>query len=171
VRTVADAKIHEVFFGSTGPETDPAMFVRLVNDLLGTKIKVIHGYKGQPEEFQAVEKGELDGLFMSGWSGPGRAYVLDQERRGQLRLLMQMATERDPLHMDTPSILELVGAPEDRQIVELVLNRMLVGRPFIAPPGIPADRLALLRTAFRQAVDWDYAERWRFDPPSAATSA
>ena len=153
VRTVAEAKVHEVFFGSTGPETDPAMFVRLVNDLLGTKIKVIHGYKGQSEEFQAVEKGELDGLFMSGWSGPGRAYVRDQIGRGQMRLLVQMATERDPQHLDTPTILDLVNAPEDRQIVELVLNRMLVGRPFIAPPGVPADRLALMRTAFRQAAE------------------
>jgi tripartite-type tricarboxylate transporter receptor subunit TctC len=153
VRTVADAKSHEIFFGSTGPETDPAMFVRLINDLLGTKIKVIHGYKGQPEEFQAVEKGELDGLFMSGWSGPGRVYVRDQIARDQMRLLIQMSTERDLQHLDTPTILDLVNAPEDRQIVELVLNRMLIGRPFIAPPAMPAERLALMRTAFRQAVD------------------
>src|SRR5256885_14834081 len=129
------------------------MFVRLVNDLLATKIKVISGYKGQTEEFQAVEKGELDGLFMSGWSGPGRAYVRDQIGRGQMRLLVQMSTERDPQHLDTPTILDLVNAPEDRQIVELVLNRMLVGRPFIAPPGMPADRLALMRTALPPAVE------------------
>ena len=61
VKSIEDAKRHEIFFGSTGPETDPAMFVRLVNELLRTRIKVIHGYKGQPEEFQAVEKGEIDG--------------------------------------------------------------------------------------------------------------
>ncbi|MEA2906672.1 MAG: hypothetical protein QOI12_4059 [Alphaproteobacteria bacterium] len=153
VTTVEDAKKHEIFFGSTGPETDPAMFVRLINDLVGTKIKVIHGYKGQPEEFQSVEKGELDGLFMSGWSGPGRAYVRDKLSRGELRLLVQMAPEQDPLHMDTPAILQLVTAPEGRQIVQLVLDRMTLGRPFIAPPGIPADRLALLRAAFRKAVE------------------
>jgi tripartite-type tricarboxylate transporter receptor subunit TctC len=153
VKTMEDAKAREIFFGATGPETDPAMFVRLVNELVGTKIKVINGYKGQPEEFQAVEKGELDGLFMSGWSGPGRAYVRDQMSRGQMRLLVQMAPARDPMHSDTPAILDLVTAPEDRQIVELILNRMLLGRPFIAPPGVPADRIALLRTAFRQAVE------------------
>jgi tripartite-type tricarboxylate transporter receptor subunit TctC len=153
VKTVADARTQSVFFGSTGPETDPAMFVRLVNDLLGTKIKVISGYKGQTEEFQAVEKGEIDGLFMSGWSGPGRVYVRDQIGRGEMRLLVQMAPARDPQHLDTPTILDLVSIPADRQVVELVLNRMLVGRPFIAPPGVPADRLALMRTAFRQAVE------------------
>jgi tripartite-type tricarboxylate transporter receptor subunit TctC len=155
VKTIADAKTHEIFFGSTGPETDPAMFVRLVNDLLGTKIKAIHGYKGQPDEFQAAEKGELDGLFMSGWSGPGRAYVRDQMSRGQMGLLVQMAAEKDkdPQHLETPSIVELVSNPEDRQIIALVLGRMTLGRPFIAPPGVPEDRLALLRTAFRQAVE------------------
>jgi tripartite-type tricarboxylate transporter receptor subunit TctC len=162
VKTVADAKAQPVFFGSTGPETDPAMFVRLVNDLLGTKIRVISGYKGQTEEFQAVEKGEIGGLFMSGWSGPGRAYVRDQVSRGQMRLLVQMAPARDPEHLDTPTILDLVSTPEDRAVVELVLNRMLVGRPFIAPPGVPADRLALMRTAFRQAVE-DPELRWEAD--------
>lgn len=153
VKSIEDAKRHEIFFGSTGPETDPAMFVRLVNDLLGTRIKAIHGYKGQPEEFQAVEKGELTGLFMSGWSGPGRAYVLDRMSRGELRLLVQMAPRRDPLHAETPAILDLVTAPQDRQIVQLVLDRMTLGRPLFGPPGIAADRMALLRRAFRQAVE------------------
>jgi len=153
VKTIADAKIYEAFFGSTGPETDPAMYARLVNELLGTKIKVINGYKGQPEEFQAVEKGELDGLFMSGWSGPGRAYVRDQMKRGQMGLLMQMAATPDPEQADTPTILDLVTAPEDRAIVELILNRITLGRPVIGPPGIPADRIALLRTAFQRTME------------------
>ena len=69
------------------------MYARLVNELVGTKIRVINGYKGQPEQFQAVERSELDGLFMSGWSGPGRAYVRDQIVRDQMRLLVQMARD------------------------------------------------------------------------------
>jgi tripartite-type tricarboxylate transporter receptor subunit TctC len=153
VKTIEDAKTHEIFFGTTGPETDPAMFARLVNELLGTRIKSIHGYKGQPEEFQSVEKGELDGLFMSGWSGPGRALVRDNIGRGTMRLLVQMAPKRDAMHADTPTILELVTAPQDKAIVQLVLDRMTLGRPFIAPPGVPADRVTLLRDAFRKAVE------------------
>ncbi len=153
VKNIEEAKQREIFFGTTGPETDPAMFVRLVNELIGTKIKAIHGYKGQPDEFQAAEKGELDGLFMSGWSGPGRAYVRDRMSRGEMRLMVQMAPEKDPQHLDTPTILELVSAPADRQVVELVLGRMTLGRPFIAPPGVAADRVALLRTAFLRAVE------------------
>ena len=153
VKSIEDAKIHQIHFGATGPETDPAMYARLVNELVGTKIRVINGYKGQPEEFQAVERGELDGLFMSGWSGPGRAYVRDQMSRDQMRLLVQMAPTRDPEHKDTPTLLDLVSAPEDRAIVELQLNRVAIGRPVIGPPEIPADRVAMLRAAFSKAVD------------------
>jgi tripartite-type tricarboxylate transporter receptor subunit TctC len=153
VASIDDARTHPMFFGATGPETDPAMYARLLNDLVGTKIKVINGYKGQPEDFQAVEKGELDGLFMSGWSGPGRAYVRDQIGKGQMRLLVQMAPTSDPQHMGTPTILDLVSVPQDRQIVALVLDRMALGRPIVAPPDIPADRVRLLRTAFRQAIE------------------
>jgi tripartite-type tricarboxylate transporter receptor subunit TctC len=153
VASVEDARTYPMFFGATGPETDPAMYSRLVNDLIGTKIKVINGYKGQPEEFQAIERGELDGLFMSGWSGPGRAYVRDQIGRGQMRLLLQMAPSRDPQHPDTPTIMDLVSAPADRQIVELVLDRVALGRPVVAPPEIPPERVRLLRAAFRQAVE------------------
>jgi tripartite-type tricarboxylate transporter receptor subunit TctC len=153
VKSIEDAKIHQIHFGATGPETDPAMYARLVNELVGTKIRVINGYKGQPEEFQAVERGELDGLFMSGWSGPGRAYVRDQMSRDQMRLLVQMAPTRDPEHKDTPTLLDLVSASEDRAIVELQLNRVAIGRPVIGPPEIPADRVAMLRAAFSKAVD------------------
>jgi tripartite-type tricarboxylate transporter receptor subunit TctC len=152
VKKIEDAKIHQIHFGATGPETDPAMYARLVNELVGTKIRVINGYKGQPEEFQAVERGELDGLFMSGWSGPGRAYVRDRMSRNEMRLLVQMAPTRDPEHMETPTLLDLVTAPEDRAIVELQLNRVAIGRPVIGPPEVPADRVAMLRAAFSQAV-------------------
>lgn len=174
VKTIADAKVHEIFFGATGPETDPAMYARLVNELLGTKIKVINGYKGQPDQFQAVERKELDGLFMSGWSGPGRAHVRDQMKRGGMRLMVQMSRTRDPDHDDVPTLLELVSAPIDRQIVELQLDRVELGRPFVGPPGVPLDRVAILRAAFDKTVaDPDFIadatlQRLALDPMGGA---
>jgi hypothetical protein len=73
--------------------------------------------------------------------------------RSELRLLVQMSPRKDPLHAETPTILELVSTPDARQIVQLVLDRMTLGRPVLGPPGIAADRLALLRRAFRLAVE------------------
>jgi tripartite-type tricarboxylate transporter receptor subunit TctC len=151
-RTLDEVKKTEIFFGATGPETDPAMNARLLNELLGTKIRTITGYKGQPDQFLAVEKGEIHGLFMSGWSGPGRAFVREQIGKGKLQLLVQMAFEKDPVHPETPTILEVVKE-SDRPMVSLLLSRLELGRPFVAPPGVPADRVEILRTAFTKAME------------------
>jgi tripartite-type tricarboxylate transporter receptor subunit TctC len=153
VRSIEDARTREIVIGATAPEQDPSMYSRLLNELLGTKFKTIHGYAGQPEQFLAVEKGEVDGLFMSGWSGNGRAYVRDKMAKGEMRLLVQISAKKDPMHMETPTLLELITDPGSRQVVELLLSRLSLGRPFMAPPGVPADRVALLRTAFRRAVE------------------
>lgn len=153
VHDLAEAKQHDLVFGSTGPEADTSMYARLTNELLGTHVRVINGYTGQPEIFQAIEKGELQGLFMSGWSGNGRAYVRDQLAKGQMRLLVQMSADGDPAHADTPTIRHLVTKPEDQQIVDLILARLSLGRPFVAPPGVPAARAEILRTAFRRAIE------------------
>jgi tripartite-type tricarboxylate transporter receptor subunit TctC len=153
VNSIEDARRQEVIVGSTGPEQDTSMYPRLLNELLGTKFKVIFGYAGQPEIFQAVERGELHGLFMSGWSGNGRAYVRERMSRGQMKLLLQISATGDPQHKDTPTIVEMVTRPEDREIVDLLLSRLSLGRPFMAPPGVPAERVAELRKAFRQAIE------------------
>jgi len=153
VNTLDDMRKMEIIVGSQGPEQDTAMYPRLLNQIAGSNFKIVYGYKGQPEIFNAVEKGELHGLFMSGWSGNGRAYVLDKMERGEMKLLMQLAGERDPRHKDIPTVLEAMKTPEDRQIVELLLARLSLGRPFIAPPGVPPERVAILRKAFRDSVE------------------
>jgi tripartite-type tricarboxylate transporter receptor subunit TctC len=152
VRSIEDVKTREVIVGATAPEQDPAMFPRLLNDLLGTKFKIVYGYPGQPDMFLAIERGELDGVFMSGWSGPGRAYVREKMMEGKMNLLVQMSATGDPAHSDTPTIVSLIKDDQDRQIVELILSRLSLGRPFLSPPGVPADRVAMLRDAFRKAA-------------------
>ena len=152
VQTIDEAKVKEVIVGSTGPEQDTSMYPRLLNELLGTKFKIIYGYAGQPEIFQAVEKRELQGLFMSGWSGNGRAHVREEMARGEMKLLLQIAAEPDPMHADVPTIMDAVTKPEDRKIVEMLLARLALGRPFIAPPGVPPERIAELRAAFKSAI-------------------
>ena len=153
VNTLDDMRKMEIIVGSQGPEQDTAMYPRLLNQIAGSRFRIVYGYKGQPDIFQAVERGELQGLFMSGWSGNGRAYVLDQMARGDMKLLMQLADERDPDHKDVPTVLEATQTPADRQMVELLLSRLALGRPFMAPPGVPAERVEVLRTAFRKSVE------------------
>lgn len=153
VNTIDDMRKMEIIVGAQGPEQDPAMYPRLLNQIAGSNFKIVYGYKGQPEVFNAVERGELNGLFMSGWSGNGRAFVLDKMGKGEMKLLLQLATQRDPNHKDVPTIMEVVNSPADKQIVELLLSRLALGRPFIAPPGVPAERVEILRNAFRKSVE------------------
>ncbi len=153
VNTLDDMRKIEIIVGAQGPEQDPAMYPRLLNQIAGSRFKIVYGYKGQPEVFNAVEKDELHGLFMSGWSGTGRAYVLDKIGKGEMKLLLQLATQRDPNHKDIPTIMEAVNSPADKQIVEVLLSRLALGRPFIAPPGVPAERIQVLRSAFRKSVE------------------
>jgi tripartite-type tricarboxylate transporter receptor subunit TctC len=150
--SVDDMKKTEVFFGATGPETDNAAYARLFNDLLGTKIKVLSGYKNQPEIFLGIEKGELHGLFITGYSGSAKAHVEGQIAKGQMKLFVQMTMLKDPALPDVPGVLDVVKRPEDRQVIELLLARLALGRPVLAPPGVAADRAATLRNAFRATL-------------------
>lgn len=99
-KTIQDATRTDVVVGSTGPEQDTSMYPRLLNELIGTRFKLVFGYAGQPEIFHAIERNELEGLFMSGWSGNGRAYVREQMSRGNMRLLLQISAQPDSMHPD-----------------------------------------------------------------------
>jgi tripartite-type tricarboxylate transporter receptor subunit TctC len=147
-QTVEEARKTELFFGSTGNENDAATYVRLFNELLGTKIKVIPTYKAQPEIFLAIERGELHGLFVTGYSANARTYVEDQISKGQMKLMVQMTLQKDPKLPDVPGVLDYITKDQDRKVVELLLSRLSLGRPFIAPPEVPPERVATLRAAF-----------------------
>jgi tripartite-type tricarboxylate transporter receptor subunit TctC len=154
VQTLEQAKTKQVVFGANGQETDSAMYARLANTLLGTKIKTVVGYPGQTEYYLAMEKGETDGLFFSGWSGPNALLAKTAHEKGDLRFFLQMSRKRLPEFGDTPAILELLPNPDDQAIVNVLLARLDLGRPLVAPPDVPADRIALLRKAI-QAVTED----------------
>ncbi len=157
LRTLDDAKKREVVFGVSGIETDPAMYGRLLNALFGTRFKMIPGYSGETGYDQAMMSGETDGMFASGWSGPNTIKELEAYRAGQLVYFVQMAKQRVAELPNVPTVLDLLHNEEDRLIVDVVLSRLVLGTPFLAPPDVPADRLALLRSAFRAAVsDQDF---------------
>ena len=129
------------------------MYARLVNELRRHQDQGHQRLQGPAREFQAVERGELDGLFMSGWSGPGRAYVRDQiEPRPDAAAGADGAARAIPSTTTRRRCSISCRRREDRAIVELQLDRVALGRPVIGPPGVPADRVAMLRAAFNMAV-------------------
>jgi tripartite-type tricarboxylate transporter receptor subunit TctC len=124
------------------------MYARLSNQLLGTKFKIVFGYPGQTEYYLALTRREVDGIFMTGWSGPNRLAAMKDIESGALDFFVQMASTRHPDAPNTPTMRELVTDEKDLQVVDILLSRLDLGRPFVAPPGTPPERVALLRKAF-----------------------
>lgn len=140
--------------GMTGvdPETTP----RLYNSLLGTKFKIVNGYKGTTEIGLAMERGEVEGIGDWSWSSL-KTQRPDWLRNKEITLLMQGALQKDPELPDLPLALDFVKDPADRKIMELYFTQKTAARPVVAPPDVPADRIAALRKAFNAlATDQEF---------------
>ena len=134
---------------------DPELSPRIYNALLGTKFKIVLGYRGTTEIGLAMERGEVQGIGDWSWSS------LKVQRpqwiaNKQVRILMQGALERDRELQDVPNALDFVKNETDRKALELYFTQKTVARPVVAPPGTPAERVAELRKAF-MALDTDKA--------------
>jgi tripartite-type tricarboxylate transporter receptor subunit TctC len=146
VKTAEQLFTTELITGATAG-IDPEITPRLLNALIGTKFKLVMGYPGVSEIILAMERGEVQGL--ADWSisslKAARPTWLPEKR---INLLMQIALQKDPEFAHVPFALDFVKTDADRAVMELYLTQKTVARPVLAPPGVPADRIAALRTAF-----------------------
>jgi tripartite-type tricarboxylate transporter receptor subunit TctC len=126
---------------------DPELTPKLYNAVLGTKFKIILGYNGTADIALAMERGEVFGIGDWSWSSlkKQRPYWL---RDKTITLLLQSGLKNDPELPDLPNALDFAKTDSDRKVLELFFTQKTAARPVIAPPGIPAERLAILRTAF-----------------------
>ena len=132
--------------GTGGGSSDTHVYAVLLNKTLGTKFKIVSGYPGGPEIDLAMERGEVEGRVSITWTSL-KSSRAEWMREKKVRVLAQMSLQREPDLPDTPNILEMVKDPTDRQVYEFLFSRQEAGRPFVAPPEVPADRLAALRKA------------------------
>jgi tripartite-type tricarboxylate transporter receptor subunit TctC len=151
-------------FGGEGAGSDPNIFALLYRNVFGAKIKVVTGYPGTNEIQLAVERGEVDGLCGLSWSTLKGRYPHWLTGR-KANILIQAGIRKQPELPDVPSASELATAPDQMQILKLILIGQAMARPFAAPPGIPPDRKAALIAAFeRTTADPDFlAEAQRLD--------
>jgi tripartite-type tricarboxylate transporter receptor subunit TctC len=126
---------------------DPELTPRLYNAVLGTKFKIVTGYTGTTDIGLAIERGEVEGIGDWSWSSLKKQKP-DWIRDRKITPLLQSALHSDPELPDVPNALEFAKTDSDRKVIELFLTQKQVARPIIAPPGIPAARLAVLRAAF-----------------------
>jgi tripartite-type tricarboxylate transporter receptor subunit TctC len=152
VKTLDDLKKHpDLTVAATGVTGNSATMPRILNDVLGTKIKVIAGYSTSGQRL-ALERGEVQGICGLGYSTLAASNP-DWISKHQINILAQVGLYPDKKNMpDVPMVLDTVKDPHKKQVLELLLIRQEWGRPIITPPNVPADRLKALQTAFEATM-------------------
>jgi tripartite-type tricarboxylate transporter receptor subunit TctC len=154
-QTLRELQEKAIAVSSTGRGTAPSVFPRILNDVLGMKFKIVDGYAGSQDALLAVERGEVDGHVSGGSSSGFRARIDPWLEKGRAKVLLQLGFHKDPAYPQAPLVLDLVQNADDRQLLELVFSPQMIGRPFVAPPGLPHDRLELLQSAFDRTMQDD----------------
>jgi len=147
VNTIEDLRTREITVASSGANSTPSFFTRLINDLLGTKMRIVVGYPGQNESFLAMEKGEVDGYPSIFWSSLTTTKP-DWIRDKKIKLLVQFGPVREPQVGPVPSVAEHITKADDKLLLEAAIAPLALGRPYLMPPGVPADRVELMQKAF-----------------------
>ncbi len=151
VQSVEDVMKRSVLMGATGVGSYTALYPTVMNNILGTKFKIIAGYQTSAEVNLAMERGEVEGRAGNNFNS---LKVENGEwlRSGKIRLIAQVGLERDPEFKSVPLISDFARNDSDREIMKLFSADVVIGRPFLTPPGLPADRIALLRKALDAVV-------------------
>lgn len=147
IKSFEDLKKSEVIYGSSSPTSVASQHPRGFNALLGTKIKIIHGYPGSTGVLLAMKRGEVQG-------GCGFALSSLKARRrqewksGDLRILIQTGKKKAPELAGVPHLYDMARDDHERQVMDLIYGLHTFGRTVAAPPGLPREPTELLRTAF-----------------------
>lgn len=140
----------ELLIGGAGAGSSPTQVSHLLNALMGTKFRLVEGYKSVPEVSLAMMRREVHAVCQSLYAlqGGNLAGWIDD---GRLKVLFNFEKERVP-GLDAPTIYELVKTDEQRRVVEFFTSAARLGRPMLAPPNVPKERVDVLRKAFVEAV-------------------
>jgi tripartite-type tricarboxylate transporter receptor subunit TctC len=147
IASLADAKAREVPLGGSGETSDSNVHAVAVNKLLGTRFKVINGYKGAREIHIAIERGEVAGRAGITWSSIV-AYDKPWIAENKINVLVQLGAKPDADLPKVPMLQDLVKSDEDRQVVTVLTLPVVLGFSHWVGPGVPKERLAILRAAY-----------------------
>ena len=151
ITTLEQVKQRELTVGGSGPAADTDQFPKVLNATIGTKFKIVTGYPGGNDVDLAMERGEVMGRCGWSWSSviaTHQSWIDDRK----INVLVQLSLKKHPDLPDVPLVMDFAKTEQQAQIFKLVFARQPMGRPFLAPPGIPTDRVATLRKAFMEAL-------------------
>jgi hypothetical protein len=150
VKTAQDLLTRQLIVGDTGPGTGTRAYPKALNELVGTRFKVVGGFPSSAEVFLAMERGEVDGICESLDSVKNRRP--DWIPKQTVHVLLQGGAEPNPELKGVPFVLDLARNEEEKQAIAFLYAGQGIGRPFVAPPDLPPDRLKMLRDAFNATM-------------------
>jgi len=145
VKTIEEARQREFVVGATGPGSPTTYYPRIMNDLLGTKFKVVSGYPGSNELDFAIEKGEVGGRVVS-WTS--LKITADWIATGKANVMLQFGLRKAAELPNVRMLQDLAANPKQREIFEFLCLVPAMGRPFFMSQATPTERAAAIRQAF-----------------------
>jgi tripartite-type tricarboxylate transporter receptor subunit TctC len=150
-KTLADLKTRETLLATAGALSQAEIDSTMLNGVVGTRLKLIRGYKGSAEAALAVERGEADGTLMP-WEFIKSAHA-DWLAAGKISIVATYTRHPIPGRPDVGSVFELAQTPEQRSVLNLFLGSDEMGHPIAMPPDVPRDRVAAMRAALDTMVE------------------
>ena len=152
-KSFADAQKQNTVMGASAAGGSTRDYVNMLRKAAGAQFELVTGYKGTAEIGLAVERGEVDGLCGWDWSSL-KAQKSDWLRDKKVNILIQLSLdpEAELTRMGVPPVWQFIKNDEDKKAVELIVSQQVFGRPFVAPPGTPAEAVKILRDAFSAAM-------------------
>src|SRR5687767_7948126 len=147
VKTIDEAKRKEVIMGATGAAGTKAAYPQLLNNTIGTKFKIVTGYEGGNTLRLAMERGEVQGDGSARWSS-WKSTKPDWVRDNKVIALVQIGLKKDDDLPNVPLLTELAQNDEQRKMFAFISQPIAMQQPFVAPPGVAAERINILRRAF-----------------------
>lgn len=149
IKTLADAQKNKVIIGTSGPGTSSYTYALMIQNLFDAKFEIIRGFPDNTNARLAMERGEVDGTC--GSMGSLKNMKSDWLREKKVNYLVLLSTNPDPDLPDLKPVTE-VATGEQRDLLKVVLTPLAAGRPLFLPPGVPMDRVTILRRAFDATV-------------------
>jgi tripartite-type tricarboxylate transporter receptor subunit TctC len=150
-RTLDDAMTRATVIGVTGAGSISVQLGAVLNNVIGTKFKLVVGYPDGNDVNLAMERGEVEGRCSSPWPSYLAAtphYVHDK----LITPIVQVGLEKEPDLQNVPLLRDLAKTAQERQILDFMSQAVAIGRPIATTPGVPAERVAALRKAFDEAL-------------------
>ena len=147
IRTIQDVMTRELVVGAPGQATNSVYYPRALNELVGTKFKIVSGYPGGNQVNLAMERGEVGGRGSNSWAS-WKATKPAWLSEKKIFILVQVALKRNPELADVPTMIELAKSDEDKAVMTFLSADVPISRAYVTTPGVPAERVQALRRAF-----------------------